>query len=87
MKVRIELVDSDIEKEVKMCIRDRYIGIGAYRGSETKTAFSDPKEIKEQLDYIESKQNCSGAVFFSYTSIEKNLAGVSATIASVYKNK
>lgn len=55
---------------------DLYVGIAAYRGSESATAFADPDEIARQLAYLNDKQACRGVVYYSYRSLKNNLANV-----------
>ena len=60
-----------------------YIGIGAYRCADTP-AYQTGTEIPAQLDYLETKQNVEGVVFYSYGSLLDNHAGVGDQVKSRY---
>ena len=62
-----------------------YIGIGAYRAKDT-SAYMKPDEIINELNYMASKPNCSGPIFFSYNSIKNNLGSIESTLISRYAN-
>ncbi len=62
---------------------DLYIGIGAYN-CEDVAAYKTGTEINAQLDYLDTKPNVSGAVFFSYQSLMKNFAGVGDNVKDRY---
>ncbi len=60
-----------------------YIGIGAYRCADTD-AYKTGTEIPAQLDYLDTKKNVSGAVFYSYGSLLSNFAGVGDQVRERY---
>ena len=60
-----------------------YIGIGAYRCEDT-AAYKTGEEIPAQLDYLETKDQVKGAVFYNYTSLKKNYAGVGDDVKDRY---
>ena len=60
-----------------------YVGIAAYRGT-AATAYKNPAEIKAQLDYLDTKPHVDGAVFFSYSNLKENTAGVKDTVSKKY---
>ncbi len=62
---------------------DLYIGIAAYN-CEDVAAYKTGTEINAQLDYMDTKPNVSGAVFFSYKSLIKNFAGVGDNVKDRY---
>ncbi|MBO5214259.1 MAG: family 10 glycosylhydrolase [Clostridia bacterium] len=66
-----------------------YIGIAAYKcgGDDAVSAYTSGKEIPAQLDYLETKSDVSGAVFFSYKSLMENYAGVKDQITDRYYKK
>ena len=63
------------DKTVKDTGVSLYIGMGAYRCEDT-AAYQTGLEIPAQLDYMDTKENVDGAVFFTYGSLLKNFAGV-----------
>lgn len=63
-----------------------YIGIAAYKGNEAK-AYMTPAEIQNQINYLKTKQNVAGSVFFSYKDVKKNLAGVQDTVKTFFLNE
>lgn len=60
-----------------------YIGIGAYRCEDT-AAYKTGEEIPAQLDYADTKENVDGVVFYNYTSLIKNYAGVGDQVKDRY---
>lgn len=62
---------------------DLYVGIAAYRGEDT-AAYQSPEEIKNELSYLQTLSKYDGEVYFSYSSLKNNLAGVVSTIKEVY---
>ncbi len=63
-----------------------YVGIAAYKcgGDDAVSAYTSGKEIPAQLDYLETKSDVSGAVFFSYKYLMANYAGVKDQVKSRY---
>lgn len=63
-----------------------YVGIAAYKcdPDEKVAAYQTGTEIPAQLDYLETKSDVSGAVFFSYDSLMSNYAGVGDQIRARY---
>ena len=55
-----------------------YVGIAAYK-AESVEAFQTNQEIKNELDFLDGI-SCGGSVFFTYNSIQKNLAGIADTL-------
>lgn len=62
---------------------DLYVGIAAYKGEDT-AAYQNPEEIKKELECLSALSSCRGEVYFSYSSLKKNLAGVVNTLKEVY---
>ncbi len=62
---------------------DLYIGIAAYK-CEDISAYKTGKEINAQLDYLDTKANVSGAVYYSYGSLIDNWAGVGDDVKERY---
>lgn len=60
-----------------------YIGIGSYRCEDT-AAYQTGTEIPTQLDYLDTKANVTGAVFYNYTSLVKNYADVGDQVKARY---
>lgn len=63
-----------------------YVGIAAYKcgGDDAVSAYTSGKEIPAQLDYLETKSDVSGVVFFAYNSLMSNYAGVKDQVKSRY---
>ncbi len=66
-----------------------YIGIAAYKcgGDDAVPAYTSGVEIPAQLNYLETKSDVSGAVFFSYKSLMSNYAGVKDQVTDRYYKK
>ncbi len=63
-----------------------YVGIAAYKcgGDEAVSAYSSGKEIPAQLDYLDTKSDVSGVVFYSYGSLMSNYAGIKDQVKARY---
>lgn len=55
---------------------DLYVGIAAYKGADSISAFASPNEIPAQLTFLNSLTACQGVVYYSYRSLRGNFANV-----------
>lgn len=62
-----------------------YVGIAAYKG-ESGSAYQTPDEIKNEISYLQTLSRCDGEVYFSYSSLEENLAQVVDTLKEIYSD-
>ena len=67
------------------CDVDLYVGIAAYKG-ESSSAYQTPDEIKNEISYLQTLSRCDGEVYFSYSSLEENLAQVVDTLKEIYSD-
>ncbi len=68
--------------------RHLYIGIGAYKMAKDKdSAWQNPSQLTEQIDYNRSNLKVDGALFFSSKSLINNALGMTTQLAKTYKYK
>lgn len=60
-----------------------YIGIAAYKGASVP-AFSSPTQIEGQLDYLQTLKSVDGVIFYNYSSLQGNVAGIRDLLISRY---
>ncbi len=63
-----------------------YVGVAAYKcgGTSAVSAYTSGTEIPAQLDYLESKTSVHGVVFYNYSSLMANYAGIKDQVKSRY---
>lgn len=57
-----------------------YIGIGAYRATESRSGWQNKNQIPNQIRYLRENNRVQGSVFFSSKSLRDNLAGLNDSL-------